>query len=202
MSSTICGGGDVPARCPICGVLSRSRTQGPRDESWPVGRSRSNRLPSAPSCGDACDRHDGAVSWRRDVKPGQRRVGRSRNCLVGSRSWLPRIRVAASGSRRQCPWLHTLEWHVRGAIHARCTRMGAALGFARRLGQQNPTPSIPAREQRQVDRSIVGDHPPLEYNAARAGYFKTIAVRSRLAGVSAKFTVWAVKGHEFSQTGQ
>ena len=48
--------------------------------------------------------------------------------------------------------------------------------------------SIPARKQRQVDRDVIGDYPPLEYDAARAGHFKPIAVRRRLAGVRAKFT--------------
>ena len=80
--------------------------------------------------------------------------------------------------------------------------MGAALGFARRLGQQNPTPSIPASQQRQVDRGIVGDDPTLEDHAAWSSDFKTIAVRSRLAGVRAKFTVWAVERDEFLQISQ
>ena len=62
--------------------------------------------------------------------------------------------------------------------------------------------SIPAREQRQVDCGVVGEHPTLEYDAARARDFKAIAVRCGSTRICSQVTVWPVEHHKFSQIGE
>jgi hypothetical protein len=56
---------------------------------------------------------------------------------------------------------------------------------------------VPAREQRKIDRGVIGNTQSVEHNTARAGDFQTVAVRRRLAGVRVQLTVWPVKRHEF-----
>jgi len=64
------------------------------------------------------------------------------------------------------------------------------------LEQRRPS-SVPLREQRQVDRRVIRDHPPLEHDTTGAGRFEPIAVRCRRTRLRLELTVWAVAFDEF-----
>jgi hypothetical protein len=56
---------------------------------------------------------------------------------------------------------------------------------------------VPPREQRHVDRGVVGKDPSLEHDLAWTGYFEAIAVRCRRTRLGSELTVRAVEFYEF-----
>jgi hypothetical protein len=92
------------------------------------------------------------------------------------------------------------ELALARAEPARSYGVASLRRFGEIRGSSWGRPSIPPREQRHVDGSVIGEEDPsLEHDTAGTGHFESITVRCERARVGAKFTVRAVKRHELPQ---